>query len=297
MFKRKHKQQTEARRPQVTRTGSPVFSYSAQRLRSEDPTERAVHVPPKPDRNWLFLLPSVISAAVVVVSLIYATTLSNLPRIITIVDDNRKLLRHEEYYQVAFQEILSRSVMNLSKLTINTVAVADEIELKYPELQNVSVSLPLLGRKPVVQIQPRTPAFIIVSRSGSYLINSEGRAMLRAKDAAISGLGLTTVTDDVGLEISTGKTILPKDDIKFISTVIYQLKHQKVDVQSVTLPSLSNELHIRLQGRQYYVKFNLQGSAIEQTGVLLAIKERLESESQTPTEYIDVRVQDRAYVK
>lgn len=121
--------------------------------------------------------------------------------------------------------------------------------------------------------------------------------MLRTQDAAISGLGLTTVADDAGLEVSTGKTILPRDNIEFITTVLYQLKQQKVDVQSVTLPPISNELHVRLQGRQYYVKFNLQGSAIEQAGALLAIKERLEAENQTPTEYIDVRVQDRAYVK
>lgn len=295
---RKNKQKNESRRPfEGGRSSAPVFSYSAQRLRTEDNTERVFRELPKTPSSWLKALPIIVSVIVILGSLLYATTLTNSPRVVVLGGSSNKVLREVDYYEKEFTRVFGGSLFNYSKLTINTVVLARQIEREYPELENVYVSLPLIGRRPVVQLKAKQPAFILVGKNGSFLIDAHGQAITRTQDVNMTGLGLTTVTDDSGLEIEVGKVILPQNHIDFITTLLYQLKSKQLSVQSVTLPPISNEVHVRLQSKQYFVKFNLQGSALEQAGTLMAMQERLDAESVTPTEYIDVRVEDRAYIK
>lgn len=294
----RRKKKNEPRRPlESSRVNAPVFSYSAQRVRAEENTERAVHELPKPQRNWFKLLPSLISLAVIAGSLLYATTLTSSPRVVAVEEPNNKLLRPIGFYQESFAETLEESLLNYSKLSIDTNRIAREIEQKHPELTDVAISLPLIGRRPVIQIRANPPAFILASKHGTYLIGADGRAVLHTRDADIAGLGITTVTDESGLEPSLGEIVLARDDVGFITTILYQLKSKDMIVQSITLPPISNELHMRFQGRGYYAKFNLRGNALGQAGAFVAIQERLEAENTLPNEYIDVRVEDRAYIR
>jgi hypothetical protein len=299
MFSHKNKNKNEARRPtDSNRTGAPVFSYAAQRLRTEENTVRVVHEPPAVRHNWFVRLPTIISIGVILGSLLYATTLTTTPRIIAINNQGQtKLLRDEAYYEQAFSEVFGKSLLNHSKLSINTNQLARTIENEYPELHDVAISLPLLGRRPVVQITSSRPAFILLTASGSYLISEDGRVILNTNETSLKDAGLATVTDNTGLVVSKGEIAFPKDNVDFITTVLLQLKAKNITTESITLPPISNDLHIKLQGRPYFVKFNLQGSALEQTGALLAIEDRLKGDGNEPSEYIDVRVEDRAYIK
>ena len=87
-------------------------------------------------------------------------------------------------------------------------------------------------------------------------------------------------------------------DISFIKTVIAQLAAKQVIVSGLTLPVASREIDANIAGVGYIVKFNLQdGKALQQAGTFLATKGRLDSQSITPSQYIDVRVPGRAYYK
>ncbi len=66
----------------------------------------------------------------------------------------------------------------------------------------------------------------------------------------------------------------------------------------MTLPVGTSELDVRLAGQPYSVKFNLEsGTARQQAGTFLATESKLKSQNVTPAEYIDVRVDGRAYYK
>ncbi len=85
--------------------------------------------------------------------------------------------------------------------------------------------------------------------------------------------------------------------IQFITRLDSQLKAEKLEVQAYTLPLLANELHVRLQGQGYYMKFNTENDSRVQVGTYLAVIEKLNSAGQAPTEYIDFRIEERAYYK
>src|SRR5690606_27795741 len=100
-----------------------------------------------------------------------------------------------------------------------------------------------------------------------------------------------------GLQIEEGMPVLTKEDIDFINVIFAQLVADDQSVASATLPPIANELHIRLSGQKYFVKFNMEGDARYQVGAFLAVKQKLQADGRKPADYIDVRVEEKVYYR
>lgn len=306
MFKKKSTQPAprQARTPQPNRrSNGPVFSYHANRTVRMGSTVRDMEEPvrqemPRPKRFaiWLKRLPTLVGLLIILVLTAAMLQLSGNAKV-KVVGDNQTFLRDVKVYEQAASKAFT-SVLNSNKLTVNANKVSTDLQTQFPELKVVSVSLPVVGSQPVVYIQPAQPKLILVAKGGMYLLDSDGRAMITANQVTDLGkLKIPVVNDQSGLSIELGKVALPKDTVTFISEVTGQMKAKGVVVTSLDLPAGTNELHMRLNGVGYFVKFNLHGNAREEAGAFLAVKEYLESAHKTPGEYVDVRVENRAYYK
>jgi len=82
---------------------------------------------------------------------------------------------------------------------------------------------------------------------------------------------------------------------------VRQLRAQNVSIKAMTLPAASSELDVYIGGTSYFVKFNLQdindSAANIQSGTFLALKKHLAEQNKTPSQYIDVRLEGRAYYR
>lgn len=213
-------------------------------------------------------------------------------------DGRQFLLRGRDVYQEAAQDILNDSLANTTKLTINTDKIAQAMEARFPELGQVSVVLPVLGRQPTVHIQTVRPALMLASSrtGGVFLLDDSGRAVMdAAKVTDAVKRDLPVVQDQSGLPVAVGKSALPRDNVSFITEVIGQLKAKNIRVSSLVLPAGVSELDVRVEGLSYMVKFNLRGDARAEAGAFLAVKQHLERENKTPASYVDVRVDNKAY--
>lgn len=305
-----------ARRPSfVDGLGTkPVFSYHAQSARTEPAGVRRVTKllwaspaadKPSPRRTTRPLPRRVLTAALAV--LIVALLLSNLfltrdPVVMVHeqADGRQLLLRSQAEYQEAARELLAGSLANTNKLTINTREVADELQKKFPELAYVSVVLPIIGRQPTIHIQTTRPVLVLASsRSGGvFLVDESGRAVMDAAKVAASVKDkLPVVQDQSGLPVTVGDGALPSDNVDFITEVIGQLAAKGIRVAALVLPPAAGELDVRIEGAPYFVKFNLRGDARVEAGAFLAVKQQLERENKTPSSYIDVRVENKAYYR
>ena len=110
-------------------------------------------------------------------------------------------------------------------------------------------------------------------------------------------VGLVVAEDQTGLPVTLGKTALPSINVQFISDVLVEMQAKKVAVTGVVLPKATNEVDLRVAGVPYLVKFNLRGDARAEAGTYLATKQYLESRGKTPGEYVDVRVDGKAYYR
>ncbi|MBA3758154.1 hypothetical protein H0X10_00790 [Candidatus Saccharibacteria bacterium] len=305
MLKRKKKIQPEVRNRQNSGSSAPVFSYYSNRSTSSGTNtarnmtglnnDRAVTKTPW----WLGYMPSLVAGTLVLLSGIYVTTLTDNVRIQITTKDTRPVVVQEmAVYERAAQDLLEQSVLNKSKLTINTNKIADELERQFPELGDTAVTVPLIGRKLIIQVSPAQPVLILAVRGDSFVIDDDGTAVLKSSQLVSSTRDkLPVITDDTGILAEIGQQLLTTDLVAFTRQLAANLGSKQIGIESYSLPAVANELHVRPEGKGYYIKFNTEIDVRLQVGTYIAVSEKLEADGITPTEYIDVRIEERAYYK
>jgi hypothetical protein len=295
----KKKTQIPERNPSANRSNAPVFSYYSSR--SGGDSERGRYEPPKTHRKGLERLrhlPTTLALIAIVGCVFYASILNSRPRVMIVASSTGKpLQRPAKVYEEYITKQLNSSVMNKSKLTFDSNSVTEGLQKQFPEVANAIITIPLIGHRPVVHIAVSSPAFILGSSSGAYYVSSDGKPLVRVSEVANPLSNMIIVTDETNLPVTIGKQILPTDTVSFITAVIKQLQATNTPVQSVTLPLEANELQVRIVDEPYAVRYNTLGDPRVETGTFLAVRKRLEGSGEKPKEYIDVRVEARAYYK
>lgn len=276
-----------------------VFSYYSNRSGAD--VSRGRYEPPATHRRGLQRLrhaPTVIALVVIAGSLIYTSLLNTKPRVMVVSSNSdASFQRPTDIYEVFITKELSRSPWHKSKLTFNGNKVTQNIQKQFPEVARAVVTVPIIGHRPVVHIAVARPAFVLATTSGAYYMSNQGVPLVRVSDVESPLPNMTMVSDETGLPVKVGEQALPVDTVLFISDVIAHMNAMNEPVASITLPLEANELRIRLPDKPYYVRFNTQNDARVQVGTLLAVVNRLQGSGEVPQEYIDVRVEERAYYK
>ncbi len=313
MFKKKQTTTPGRLRPSVTPNHRPasVFSYHANRSvgAGTDATRHANEATPGgavADRKAntsrraqgvvrVLVLLGVLTLVVLNIIVVPAPQV----RIATTTAPDRLFLHPEETYQGAAADILQSSPLNRTKLTIRPKDVAKQLSTQFPELAGVVVSLPFIGQQPTVHIEPAIPALLFAAVDNQvYILDVNGKALASLAQApSVAKLNLPTVTDQSSLPVRVGTVALPSTNVAFITEVVGQLKAKQLSARSLVLPQGTSELRVQVSGALYAVKFNLHGNARAEVGAYLAVKQQLDKEKKTPAEYIDVRVENRAYYK
>lgn len=236
----------------------------------------------------------------IIIGIFSGLSLSTNPRIIPLSSASSHYFLHTNAaYQQAAASILSRSLWSRNKITVSTSGLSQKLKAQFPELASVSVTLPLLGHRPVVYILPNQPTFILSAANGSFVLDQKGTVLLPTTQLpANAQLNLLVLTDQTSLKASVGHQALTSSDVAFTQAVVGQLQAHKLAITSLTLPANASELDVRLNGQPYFVKFNLHASlddARQQAGAFIAVKNKLDGQRITPGQYIDVRVDGRAY--
>lgn len=249
---------------------------------------------------WLRRSGLLIALVVGLICLISILTLSNQPRIVLLdAEKNRFAFHDTEQYQAAAAKQLSSSIWNKNKITVNTGKASDELQKQFPELSDVTITLPLVGHRPIYYLRANAPAFVMQATSGTFVLDAHGKALItKAATPASAVARLPLITDQTGLHVEVGKQVLSSREATFIQMIIDALAAKGVAVDSLSLPAnAAQELDVRATGKPYLIKFNLHDvtTARQQVGTYLAAAANLAGQNITPTQYIDVRVLGRAY--
>lgn len=301
---------TRSARSTVLEPREAVFSYHANRSirlasdkRNVDNSSSEV-VPVRRSRQSVWHHASPIAILLLVLILVgLCTQLNDKVKIVLVGNASQQVAAlygdsSATYQQAADSYFNTFSAHN--KLTINTGKIVSQLEKQFPEIDAASIELPLVGVQPVVYIQPVTPTLIAVANNDIYLLDSSGRVLTSitsAQESKLSSLKIPIINDQSNLNVSVGQIILPEATVAYITEVVGQLQAQNISISSMNLPAGEAELDVYMQGQGYYVKYNIYGNAREEVGTYLAVKAMLKTENKTPSQYVDVRVPNRAYYK
>ena len=207
-------------------------------------------------------------------------------------------LHSSTQYERTAEELLGLSILNRNKITVDTRTIAAGLRRRYPELSVVSITLPLFGQHPIIYIAQSDPTLLLTATDGkSYVIDASGRAIAPGS-AAPTSLHLLPVHDNSGQVIRLGQPAVPSTTVDFIKVIYFQLAQRQVQIGYFILPAASSELDVKLATYQYIVRCNVaSGTALEQAGTFLAMLQYLEGRGITPSQYVDVRLDGRAYYK
>ncbi len=298
LFKRKKLARRQTGDSSYTR-GS-AYHYSARRADVERSLDRGADSFEQPDpqaRGKVGTLGILFAGVVIFVCAIYMLGLSTDPKIV--VHGKRDLLRNEQEYSKQAKAILEKSLSNRSKLTLNTQKIETELTTRFAELSSVDVKTSLIRHKPIINLTLSQPSAILSTRSSKFLLDENGRALFDIiKDAPnFDTSTLPLIEDKTEIPVRLGKPALTSAQVNFIHDIALQSEARQLKVSSMDLVGGGGELDVRYEGLPYFVKFNFFEDARKSSGTFFAAKERLELENKPPTEYIDVRIPERAYVK
>jgi hypothetical protein len=303
MFKKKPNTPKRQREPYY-KGSRKVFSYYSNRTidnanqnrakgsRREDSTSDRWN-----ERSTWAHVPAYIAGFVILFCVAYNLILSNNPRVIVEGKAGERLLLDEaEVYQMSAKNVLSNSVFNRSKLTIQAEKIDAQLTKMHPELSSVEVTLPLIGQRPIVYIKPAVPFMMLTATTGQqYVLDKTGKVISDTADSAPSEI--LALQDSSGLQFDIGEQALSSKDIKFVYELRRQFEAKEVSITSVELPEASQSLRVRIQGAPYYVTLSFQEDVRMQAGAFLASYARMNRDGVKPKSYVDVRVGDKVYIK
>lgn len=241
--------------------------------------------------------PMILAFVTILACIGYNFFLSTDPRILVQGEAAQKtLLQDTDKYEAAIHEELMTTPLNRTKVTFNVAKTSDNLSNQFPELSSVNVTLPLMGIKPVVHLQPATPVLILVTASGlSYIVDVDGKVI--STNIAKVPQDIPIVNDRSGLEVELGKHVLARADVRFIEDFKYQLDAKGLAIESLLLPAGTHELQVRLKDTSYYIRTSLREDAVHQAGTLIATLKYLEGKGATPKTYVDIRISERIFYK
>ncbi len=253
---------------------------------------------PKPKRrrylakvlDWLVVL-------AVLGGIVYGLLLQPSPSIVL----NSTAYHPAETYRDATAANL-KSLKNRNKLTFDEHSLLISLKQKFPEINNITVDLPLFGQVPTIHIVIAQPSLMLKSATGStnatehFIVDSKGTVVgSQSTFPAVKNLPL--INDETGFGTQIGRSALSITDVNFILSVIAQAKKANIPIASLTLPKLAQELDLRTTDRGYFVKFYLAGDALFQSGQFLAARKHFDQTKKQPRQYLDVRVSGKVYFK
>jgi hypothetical protein len=299
MIGRKKKQESRAPRLEYNRQQS--YHYSAKRSNADklfDRGKSAIDAAGEVRmRKRAREIPTFISLLLVGMSIGYLCSLSTVPQIT--VDGSQAMLRDQGAIVPRTHSILSSSMLNRTKLTLQDEKIRTELKQSFPEFESIDISTPIFRHRPQITITLARPALLFSSGGSVYLLDTQGRALFdTSRDkTAIDTSGLPLLQDQSTHKIEIGKTALASTQVSYIEEIRRQSEEKDLKIESIMLTGGGGELDVRYVGLGYFVKFNFYEDARKSTGTFLALKEKLDKDNTKPVEYIDVRIPERAYVK
>jgi len=206
----------------------------------------------------------------------------------------------EAEYEAGVQSIFDSSVLYKNKLTLNSQDFELELEQKFPEIESSSVIVPLAGRELRVNIALASPLLRYSSQNQYGVIVDNGVYVQISEDDYLSLSTLPVLSLQRDVAVSRGSQVLTSVEVGLLSLAVAELDgstETRPDVTSVLFDVERREIQLRFDGADYFAKLTPERESRGQIGALVATIADLSSSSSLPETFIDVRVEDRVFIK
>lgn len=205
---------------------------------------------------------------------------------------------HKERYQNYISGRVGEYSVLQQGWSLNSPSLAEDVVKKFPEIKEVSFTNRPLTTTLSATLSFRTPLFVWRDSSGQDRFIDGAGVLFTDNVTQTDTKKLTVIEDESGLVIDSGNTALSEATTKLIGDAPQALKAlYPKGIQAVVIPQSTREIRIKLKDTRYYIKFSTERSLAEQVGELKTLKHFLDSKKITPSSYVDVRLEHKAFFK
>ena len=218
------------------------------------------------------------------------------------VSGDRESYQSLSVYTNEINSMVDSSIASSSKFLLNSSKLESEIESKFPEVVRSSVVIPLAGRQLQVNLQFAKPMMRLLQIDNQQGIVTENGTLTTVADAEAINEQFADLPSISIPSINSfeGSQLLTSEEVELLRLLISEFDGSsafRAKLDSAEYDVTKREIRARFDNLTYYAKLTPERSARAQIGSLVAIQKELTEKGTLPKEYIDVRVDDRVYVK
>lgn len=206
----------------------------------------------------------------------------------------------QQFYDRSLYQILLKLVPLGQTWLLDNTAYSQAVVKEHPEIVEVRLERSLNSRTPKVITTFRRPVFIWTdaSRSRQY-VDDKGVLFSNTVLDEASLSKLLVIEDQTPVPAESGSTVVGSKLVATAGQLPEKLRplYNNAEIESVILPPAPRQIHIKLKGVPYYIKFSSERTLDAQIGELGTLLNFLKGQGITPAEYIDIRIADKAFYK
>ncbi|MCA9342636.1 hypothetical protein KC950_01325 [Candidatus Saccharibacteria bacterium] len=291
-IKKNKKEKTSTLSNQKTAVYSYYKSDNSQKSETKRSNKQRFTIPPVSKFIYAAIILGIVSF------MTYYSLIKKADTIIINVEENTTPIRNHEDYDKVVQDFVNSSILNHSKITFDNQGLTEGLKGTFPEIQTVETSTNIFSNTLSVKVGITQPVFALETPNKIAVVGENGVTLSVWDKQEFNDIGaLKRVIDLSGIEPEPGKPAFPREQTLFVAIINEQLQKQNLEVESLTVTTSPYDLHVKLSGKNYYVKFNVLEDPKQQAGTLVAFINNEESRGAVVNEYVDVRVEERLFYR
>jgi cell division septal protein FtsQ len=177
-------------------------------------------------------------------------------------------------------------------LFLNAGALQDYIEKAEPGVK--TAKLHRSGLHGIdINVTERQPTLNWKTGGAVYLLDADGTVIGPSKGIYVK---LPTVIDSNNLPVKVGDRVAPTTFITFTSQMVARLPEAGLSATEISVPQTTSEVYIKTN-KGYTLKLDTTRGVEGELADLKAVQAQLVKAKKAPVEYIDLRIEHKAYYK
>lgn len=177
-------------------------------------------------------------------------------------------------------------------LILDSAGLSSYMVTNEPRLKSVVVKRRWTNRL-LIEVSEKHPAMWWQTGGVKYLLDTDGSIIGLADDAK----PLVTVIDSTNLPVKVGDRVVPPKFMRFCSELIDVMPGRVgIEIKELRIPDTTSEVYVHTN-KGYLIKFDSTRAAGDQVEDLRNVLQLLSSTKKAPQEYIDLRIEHKAYYR
>lgn len=276
-------------------------SQREQRARQQAQTDRQLSLQQKIEKHRRRLRLYLFIALLVFLLLGYRLMVGG----VTIESVNKVPSEKQQEYAAFIQKTMLENSVARQVWTVDKQALSTAVQSEFGEVQSITLNqVALLQSNVKAELTFREPVFIWKDASKNTRYLDKNGILFDQNYTDVNTKELPLIEDESGLVFDAGTTVVSKKTQEFIGALPAVMGRSSLpgikspsEYNKITIPQSVRELYVYPKNTAYFIKLETSRGVEQQVSELSSLLKFLKKKNITPSKYVDIRLEGKAFYK